>query len=136
MVESKAQRLAAREEFETTKEGVAKIEAYVETHPGKLSIMELEKKLKVGYALCKRVIESHPLVGVVDERLKNKPGPQKRYISFAVPPPPTPEGIIEETMMTKGRLFDKLGMDARADFFELIRVRSLALHQRKRRRRR
>lgn len=132
MKESKAQRLSVLEKFEATKEAVAKIEAYIETHPGKFSIMELEEKLKVGYELAKRVVESHPLVRVVDEELRRKPGPQKRFISIAVPPAPTLEGAMEEFQMTS-RYLDTLGRDARADFYELIRIRSLCLHQKKRR---
>jgi hypothetical protein len=132
MIESRHARLLTLEEFENKKYTIGKVEAWIETHPGKFSIVDICDAVHVSYQIAKPIIESSPLVSVVDEELKRKPGPQKRYLSVAVLPDPTPEGLEEEANVIR-RYSDTLGKEAREDFHELVRVRRLFLHQGKRR---
>lgn len=130
MIEGKAERAIIFQNFQAAKDSVRKTEAWIESHNIRFSVRWLVALLGVSEGLCGRVVESNPLVRVVDEKLL-KPGPQQRYISMAILPSPTLEGIQEEADMTR-RYLDASGRGARADFYELIRVRSLCLHQGKR----
>lgn len=112
--------------FDQAKDGAMKIESWLETHPINFSIKGLAEELGVSLALCRKVVESSPLV-IINEDAIGRPGPQKRYKSIAIIPEPTSDGIVEEFLSTINAS-DELGRDARADFYELIRVRTLALH--------
>lgn len=133
MIEGRTERAFIYQTFWLTKEDTMKIEAWIETHPIKFSVRELADTLNVSEQLCKKVVESNPLVRIIDQAMREKAGPQKRYVSVAELPSSTQEGIREEADMIE-KYLDELGREARADFYELIRVRRLCLHQGKRRR--
>ena len=131
MKEFKSERGLLEGNFEVAKEGAMKIAAWIESHPGRFSINDLSNQMEVSRPFCRRIVEAHPLVRMVEGPMA-KVSPLKRYVSMAVVPPPTEAGELEIRMLTEKER-DKLGKEARKDFFKLIEERSLLLHQGKRR---
>jgi len=131
MIESGRDRALALWNFEQVKHATMQIEAWIESHSIRFSIKELSELTGVSPELCKRIVESNPLVDVIYGDMKIS-GPQKRYQSIAIPPAPTDAGNLEVFNQTE-RERDEMGREARRDFYELVRLRSLCLHQGKRR---
>jgi len=128
MIEGKTERAFIYQTFWITKEDTMKIEAWIETHPIKFSVRELADTLDVSEQLCKKVVESNPLVRIIDEAMKEKAGPQKRYISLAQPLIPTDAGLLEEAEIVR-KYSDELGRGAREEYYYSIEVASLSIPQ-------
>ena len=127
MTEGKTERAMMYWNFEAQKENTMKIEGWIETHSIQFSINDLSRQLSVDEDICRKVVESNPLVRTIEGAI-GKSGPQKRYVSVATPPRATIAGTFEVFNLTE-RERDTLGRDARADYYELVRVKSLCLHQ-------
>lgn len=109
-------------EAQERKDDIQIIEAWIETHHEKFSIMGLSKRLRVSEKTCAKVAKSHPLVTIPDDELNEKPGPQKRFFANGSEPEPTIEGVMQDVELREEYL-DELGRQARAEFQLTVKQR-------------
>lgn len=98
------------------------VDAWIESHPGPFSPYQISKDLGIAQHFCQVVANIHPLVTPYNAEIRGKSGPQKRFFSNASLPEATLEGMAYVTENDK-KLHDRLGQQAREDFFELVEER-------------
>jgi hypothetical protein len=132
MTESRGDFRFALAIFEKQKMAANQIDGWIHTHPGEISIESLSIQFDIEKDYCRRMVESNPDI-ITTINTNDNVGHQKVYTSIAILLPKTTSDTPIHSQIDNTNKVKKVGIDARADFYELIRIRSLNLHQGKRR---